>query len=124
MVFLVALLGQADSQLTLRDLRLQLAQQISLLAAERTDSSIKEKLFRGPGTSATVLGGQMQRWLRILDGLPAVSPLSDNRMESLLQKADQVLNHLSQGCGAAEPPAGPAERHSQPITPGFSPVDC
>ncbi|KAF0031920.1 hypothetical protein F2P81_016475 [Scophthalmus maximus] len=52
------------SQLTLRDLRLQFAEQISLLTTERKSSDIVETLFR------------------------------DNRIESLIQKADQVLNSL------------------------------
>ncbi|KAM7369386.1 hypothetical protein PAMP_013658 [Pampus punctatissimus] len=62
---------QVDSQQTLRDLRLQFAEQISLLAAERKSSDIMETLFR------------------------------DNRIESLIQKADQVLNSLSQSSGGA-----------------------
>ncbi|XP_035464823.2 lung adenoma susceptibility protein 2 isoform X4 [Scophthalmus maximus] len=56
--------SQFDSQLTLRDLRLQFAEQISLLTTERKSSDIVETLFR------------------------------DNRIESLIQKADQVLNSL------------------------------
>ncbi|CAK6972526.1 lung adenoma susceptibility protein 2 [Scomber scombrus] len=62
---------QVDSQLTLRDLRLQFAEQISLLA-KRKSSDVMENLFR------------------------------DNKIESLIQKADQVLNSLSQSSGAAE----------------------
>lgn len=38
---------QVDSQQTLRDLRLQFAEQISLLAAEGKSSDIMETLFRG-----------------------------------------------------------------------------
>ncbi|KAM9840954.1 lung adenoma susceptibility protein 2 isoform 2-T2 [Aulostomus maculatus] len=67
--------SQADSQQTLRDLRLQFAEQISRLAAER-ESSIVDSLFR------------------------------DNRLESLIEKADQVLNSLSQGSGGAGSLAG------------------
>ncbi|XP_040914542.1 lung adenoma susceptibility protein 2 [Toxotes jaculatrix] len=64
--------SQVDSQLTLRDLRLQFAEQISLLAAERKSSDIMETVFR------------------------------DNRIECLIQKADQVLNSLSQSCEGAD----------------------
>uniref|UniRef100_A0A3Q1F2B9 Lung adenoma susceptibility protein 2 n=1 Tax=Acanthochromis polyacanthus TaxID=80966 RepID=A0A3Q1F2B9_9TELE len=67
--------AQVDDQQTLRDLRLQLAEQISVIAADRKDS--KTALFR------------------------------DNRIESLIQKADQVLNSLSQNCGGAESPPEP-----------------
>ncbi|KAK9532952.1 hypothetical protein VZT92_010309 [Zoarces viviparus] len=70
-------------QRTLRDLRLQFAEQISVLAAERHSSDIMETLFR------------------------------DNRMESLIQKADQVLNSLSHSSGEADGPADPV-----------SPTDC
>ncbi|XP_051269482.1 lung adenoma susceptibility protein 2 isoform X2 [Dicentrarchus labrax] len=63
--------AQVDSQQTLRELRLQFAEQISLLAAEKKSSDIMETLFR------------------------------DNRLESLIQKADQVLNSLSQSSGGA-----------------------
>ncbi|XP_071323104.1 lung adenoma susceptibility protein 2 isoform X2 [Trachinotus anak] len=66
--------SQVDSQQTLRDLRLQFAEQISLLATERKGSDIKETLFR------------------------------DNRIESLIQKADQVLNSLSQSGDGADGP--------------------
>lgn len=38
---------QVDNQQTLRDLRLQFAEQISLLATERKSSHIIETLFRG-----------------------------------------------------------------------------
>ncbi|XP_054468845.1 lung adenoma susceptibility protein 2 isoform X2 [Anoplopoma fimbria] len=75
--------SQADSQQTLRDLRLQFAEQISLLAAERHSSDVMETLFR------------------------------DNRLESLIQKADQVLNSLSHSSGEADGPADPV-----------SPTDC
>lgn len=67
--------AQVDSQQTLRDLRLQFAEQISLFSSEKSNSL--ETLFR------------------------------DNRIESLIQKADQVLNSLSQSCGGADSPAGP-----------------
>ncbi|XP_041667103.1 lung adenoma susceptibility protein 2 [Cheilinus undulatus] len=63
--------AQVDSQQTLRDLRLQFAEQISLLAAEKKSSDIMETLCR------------------------------DNKIESLIQKADQVLNSLSQNSGGA-----------------------
>ncbi|XP_069025115.1 lung adenoma susceptibility protein 2 [Embiotoca jacksoni] len=62
-----------DSQQTLRDLRLQFAEQISVLA-ERKGSDIRTTLF------------------------------TDHRIESLIQKADQVLNSLSLSSGAAESP--------------------
>ncbi|KAA8584703.1 hypothetical protein FQN60_008488 [Etheostoma spectabile] len=76
---------QVDSQLTLRDLRLQFAEQISLLAAERNSSDIMGTLFK------------------------------DNRIESLIQKADQVLNSLSQSSGEADPgsPADYVEEAAQ-----------
>lgn len=38
-----------------------------------------------------------------------VSSLTDNRIESLIQKADQVLNSLSQSSGGAESLADPGE---------------
>ncbi|XP_044190337.1 lung adenoma susceptibility protein 2 isoform X1 [Thunnus albacares] len=69
--------SQVDSQQTLRDLRLQFAEQISLLAAERKSSDIMETMFR------------------------------DNRIESLIQKADKVLNSLSQSSAGAESLADP-----------------
>lgn len=37
------------------------------------------------------------------------SHLSDNRIESLIQKADQVLNSLSRSSGQAESPADPGK---------------
>ncbi|TNM92441.1 hypothetical protein fugu_019453 [Takifugu bimaculatus] len=37
-------------------------------------------------------------------------------MELLIQKADQVLNSLSRGCGAAERPPDPADTSTQPFT--------
>ncbi|KAK2888609.1 lung adenoma susceptibility protein 2 isoform X1 [Channa argus] len=69
-------LSQVDTQQTLRDLRLQFAEQISLLTAGTKKSDIMETLFR------------------------------DNRIESLIQKADQVLNSLSQSSSCADIPAG------------------
>ncbi|XP_019961867.2 lung adenoma susceptibility protein 2 isoform X1 [Paralichthys olivaceus] len=59
------------------DLKLQLAEQISLLAAERKSSDIMDThmMFR------------------------------DNRIECLIQKADQVLNSLCQSCDGADKPA-------------------
>lgn len=39
--------SQAESQQTLRDLRLQFAEQISLLATKRKESDTIETLFRG-----------------------------------------------------------------------------
>ncbi|XP_035801221.1 lung adenoma susceptibility protein 2 isoform X1 [Amphiprion ocellaris] len=77
--------AQVDNQQTLRDLRLQLAEQISVIAADRKDSMTA--LFR------------------------------DNRIESLIQKADQVLNSLSQNCGGAESPPEPV------ISSALSPVN-
>ncbi|XP_037609320.1 lung adenoma susceptibility protein 2 isoform X2 [Sebastes umbrosus] len=76
--------AQGDSQQTLRDLRLQFAEQISLLATERNSSDIMDTLFR------------------------------DNRIESLIQKADRVLSSLSQS-------SGEAERLADPV---ISPTDC
>ncbi|XP_044029795.1 lung adenoma susceptibility protein 2 isoform X2 [Siniperca chuatsi] len=69
--------AQVDSQQTLRDLRLQFAEQISLFAADRNSSDIMETLFK------------------------------DNRIECLIQKADQVLNSLSQSSRGADSPAYP-----------------
>ncbi|XP_032394991.1 lung adenoma susceptibility protein 2 isoform X2 [Etheostoma spectabile] len=77
---------QVDSQLTLRDLRLQFAEQISLLAAERNSSDIMGTLFK------------------------------DNRIESLIQKADQVLNSLSQSSGEADP-GSPADYVEEAVSP-------
>ncbi|XP_077399150.1 lung adenoma susceptibility protein 2 isoform X2 [Vanacampus margaritifer] len=62
---------QDDTQQSLKDLRLQFAEQISLIS-ERKSSDFAESLLR------------------------------DNRLESLIQKADQVLNSLSQSFGAAQ----------------------
>eukprot|EP00066_Takifugu_rubripes_P013435 XP_011602701.1 PREDICTED: lung adenoma susceptibility protein 2 isoform X2 [Takifugu rubripes] len=86
-------ISQVNGQQTLRNLRLQFAEQISLLAAERSSSSMKETLLR------------------------------DNRMELLIQKADQVLNSLSRGCGAAERPPDPADTSTQPFTQDVPPPD-
>ncbi|XP_073333437.1 lung adenoma susceptibility protein 2 isoform X3 [Pagrus major] len=83
---------EVDSQLTLRDLRLQFAEQISLLAAEKKSSDM-ETFFR------------------------------DNRIESLIQKADQVLNSLSQSSGRAYSPADADESRAQPKTQDIPP-DC
>lgn len=70
--------AQVDNQQALRDLRLHFAEEISLLAAGR----------RGPDATETIL--------------------RDNRMESLIQKADQVLTRLSHRSRGAEP-VGPTE---------------
>lgn len=105
--------AQAHSQHTLRDLRLQLAQQISVLAAERTHSGPKETLLRGWQTSSIASSGRPAA-----DGRPALPPVSDRRVEALLQKADRVLDGLCRGRGAADAAADPAERSSQPIAPG------
>ncbi|XP_029025725.1 lung adenoma susceptibility protein 2 isoform X3 [Betta splendens] len=68
---------QVDNQQILKDLRLQFAEQISLLTTERKNSDVVENLFR------------------------------DNRFESLIQKADEVLHCLSQSSGPADSsPAG------------------
>ncbi|XP_054614319.1 lung adenoma susceptibility protein 2 isoform X2 [Dunckerocampus dactyliophorus] len=64
--------SEDDSQTSLRNLRLQFAEQISLLASERKNPNSTESLLRG------------------------------NRLESLIQKADQVVNFLSQSFGATE----------------------
>uniref|UniRef100_A0A671VC84 Lung adenoma susceptibility protein 2 n=1 Tax=Sparus aurata TaxID=8175 RepID=A0A671VC84_SPAAU len=88
---------EVASQLTLRDLRLQFAEQMSLLAAEKKSSDM-EAIFR------------------------------DNRIESLIQKADQVLNSLSQSSvraysDADESRAQPKKQvHVALIAPFSSPV--
>ncbi|CAJ1071075.1 lung adenoma susceptibility protein 2 isoform X2 [Xyrichtys novacula] len=64
--------AQTDSQLTLRDLRIQFAEQISLLTSEKKNSDVVETLFK------------------------------NNRIEALIQKADEVLNSLSQSSGGTE----------------------
>lgn len=46
--------------------------------------------------------------------------LSDNRIESLIQKADQVLNSLSQSSRGADSPADPGGTRTEPNTQGFS----
>ncbi|XP_063746335.1 lung adenoma susceptibility protein 2 isoform X2 [Eleginops maclovinus] len=81
---------QVDSQQTLRDLRLQFAEHISLLAAENNSAAIMETVFR------------------------------DNRLESLIQKADQVLSNLTyagqvsgaDGADGAVSPENPEELRS------------
>ncbi|XP_041826332.1 lung adenoma susceptibility protein 2 isoform X2 [Melanotaenia boesemani] len=79
--------AQVDKHQSLRDLRLQLAEQISLLAAERQGSEVLATSFR------------------------------DNRMEALIQKADQVLNWLSHSGGGSEGPADPVSRApGSPVT--------
>ncbi|XP_075935868.1 lung adenoma susceptibility protein 2 isoform X2 [Anarhichas minor] len=80
-------------QRTLRDLRLQFAEQISVLAAERHSSDVMETLFR------------------------------DNRMESLIQKADQVLNSLSHSSGEADGPADPVVSPTDCVEEAVSPVN-
>lgn len=82
--------SQVASQLTLRDLRLQFAEQMSLLAAEKKSSDM-EAIFR------------------------------DNRIESLIQKADQVLNSLSQSSVRAYSDAD--ESRAQPKKQDIAP-DC
>ncbi|XP_042365785.1 lung adenoma susceptibility protein 2 isoform X3 [Plectropomus leopardus] len=77
--------SQVDSWQTVRDLRLQFAEQISLLAAERNSSDVME------------------------------TPLRDNRIESLIQKADQVLNRLSQSYGGADSAAPSAVTFSEKL---------
>ncbi|XP_072228436.1 lung adenoma susceptibility protein 2 [Leuresthes tenuis] len=67
----------AQGQQTLRDLRLQLAEHISLLSAQRSSSEVLRTLFK------------------------------ENKIESLIQKADQVLNSLSQGSAGLESFPGP-----------------
>ncbi|KAK2818805.1 hypothetical protein Q5P01_024366 [Channa striata] len=79
-------LSQADSQQTLRDLRLQFAEQISLLTAGTKQSDIMETLFR------------------------------DNRFEGLIQKADQVLNSLSQSSNCAGGSAGSVNTEEQMLS--------
>ncbi|XP_077593767.1 lung adenoma susceptibility protein 2 isoform X1 [Stigmatopora nigra] len=72
----------ADTKQSLGDLRLQFAEQISLIASERKSADITETLFQ------------------------------DNRLESLIQKADQVLNSLSQSFGRQESNAVSVRRDS------------
>ncbi|XP_075885300.1 lung adenoma susceptibility protein 2 [Nelusetta ayraudi] len=79
--------AHAESQQTLRDLRLQFAEQISLLATKKKGSDVIETLFR------------------------------DNRIESLIQKADQVLSSLSQRAEGELCPGGSAESTTPPATP-------
>nr|XP_057920298.1 lung adenoma susceptibility protein 2 isoform X2 [Doryrhamphus excisus] len=67
-----AVAQEDDSQESLRNLRLQFAEQISLLASERKHPNFTESFLRG------------------------------NRLESLIQKADQVVNFLSRSFGATE----------------------
>uniref|UniRef100_A0A672YU06 Lung adenoma susceptibility protein 2 n=1 Tax=Sphaeramia orbicularis TaxID=375764 RepID=A0A672YU06_9TELE len=62
---------QEDGHLTLRDIRLQFAQQICVLAADRQSCDAVDALFR------------------------------ENRIQSLIQKADQVLDSLSQSSTGA-----------------------
>ncbi|KAI3362071.1 hypothetical protein L3Q82_012209 [Scortum barcoo] len=69
--------AQVDSQQTLRDLRLQFAEQISLFAVDRNCSDTMEALYR------------------------------DNKIESLIQKADQVLNSLSHETDSGEEAVSP-----------------
>lgn len=69
--------AEVGSQQALRDLRLQFAEQISLLTTERKSSDVVMNMYQ------------------------------DNRIESLIQKADQVLNSLSRSSGQAESPADP-----------------
>lgn len=83
---------QADSELTLRDLRLQLAEQISLLASERKSSDAAESLFR------------------------------DRRMESLIQKADQVLDSLTQTSASPQEPVRTEDLLLPDSDPGPSPA--
>ncbi|XP_070845062.1 lung adenoma susceptibility protein 2 isoform X2 [Chaetodon trifascialis] len=64
--------SQIESQQTLRDLRLQFAEQISVLTAGNTTSDVMETLSR------------------------------ENRIESLILKADQVLSSLSQSSGGVD----------------------
>lgn len=79
--------AHAESQQTLRDLRLQFAEQISLLATKKKGSDVIETLFR------------------------------DNRIESLIQKADQVLSSLSHRAEGELCPGGSAESTTPPATP-------
>ncbi|XP_068430538.1 lung adenoma susceptibility protein 2 [Clinocottus analis] len=83
--------SQVDSQQALRDLRLQFAEQISLLSAERGSADVMDSLFR------------------------------DNRMESLIQKADQVLNSLAYSSGEVDGPADPV-RPTACVEEAVSPV--
>ncbi|RVE65458.1 hypothetical protein OJAV_G00116790 [Oryzias javanicus] len=66
---------QSDSRTALTDLRLQLAEQISALAADREGSGVVTALHK------------------------------ENKIQSLIEKADGVLSLLSQSRGAAEGPS-------------------
>ncbi|XP_037548446.1 lung adenoma susceptibility protein 2 [Nematolebias whitei] len=72
--------GQEESRCALRDIRVQLAQELLLLAARGESSNDTSVLFR------------------------------ENRIESLIEKADQVLNLLSQTSDRTESSAGPGRR--------------
>lgn len=106
---------QAESQQTLRDLRLQFAEQISLLATKK-ESDVIDTLFRGVCVCVS------QTWplnmsLPFIYCLSALL-LSDNRIESLIQKADQVLSSLSQRADGEFCPGGSAKSSTLPETPG------
>ncbi|CAG5867157.1 unnamed protein product [Menidia menidia] len=86
--------AQGDSQQTLRNLRLQLAEHISLLGAKRESSDIVTNLFK------------------------------DNKIESLIQKADQVLNSLSQSSKGPESLPDPASPVNTEDLLNCSPPHC
>lgn len=122
---------QVDSQQTLRDLRLQFAEQISLLATERKNSHVIETLFRGkkgekkqyPPTYIYNIC-RLNHWCNtspkcVCRCVFAFPLLLDNRIESLIQKADQVLNSLSRRSGGENCPVDSAETRTQPRTQGF-----
>lgn len=86
---------QSDSQQLLRRLRLQLAEQISALAADRSGSAAVTALHKG--TAPPLQSSKLR--LRLLQSACA-SP-SENKMGSLIHKADRVLTWLSQSAAAA-----------------------
>ncbi|XP_029920916.1 lung adenoma susceptibility protein 2 isoform X2 [Myripristis murdjan] len=90
--------AETEHQQTLRALRLQFAEQISLVASDRKQSDVMDSLFR------------------------------DNKLESLIHQAESVLNSLSGslrgGADGLQPrpptPGSPASCSSVPISPGGS----
>lgn len=123
-IICICLNYQDDNQQTLKGLRLQFAEQISLLVAERKSSDLVEKLFRGTQNTNRWCQNRLHssKCYPILKMSPLFVShfLSDNKIESLIQKADQVLNSLSQSCAEADCPANPANTGTQLKTQGFS----
>lgn len=111
---------QAESQQTLRDLRLQFAEQISLLATKKKGSDVIETLFRGACACVWVqnLTPKHVPAFILFFFCSSALILSDNRIESLIQKADQVLSSLSHRAEGELCPGGSAESTTPPATPG------